>query len=957
MRKALSWVRARNLHLVAALLLSLLAIFFLFNIGHADPLEGATNFILTTLIRIIQWLMELVGALVLLLVSLLVSAAKYNTFTNAYPVQIGWVLVRDTVNMFFIVVLLLIAFGTIIGYEPFNYKKHLPYLLLMAVMINFSKTIVGVLIDFSQVIMLTFVNGFQAAAGGNFINALKLTKVTKLSTMKIITPAPGSEPQQTIPNLLMASLLGLGMLVIAASVILLLLVYLVVRIVGLWITLILSPIAFFALALPEKIGKAVGMFTNEWWKRLSALLTGGPIVAFFLWLSLATVQGNPDTLKSFYQSQSDEETKQVAATITEAGEPAELSSFIVAIVMLLMGLSAAISITGQVSAQALPAAKFAGALAIGATKRIAKTGVRAGTGAAKGTARYLDRTTFAKGGVPLSERVGKKFITRAAVEGSPTLAKIGAGLLRRGAERRGVVGAELEEMTKGLNPEDRLKVLQSMKGDNARRLFPDPYTAEAVNERALKITSSKAGIRMEQKNAEQEWLSNNAVNPNAPTEDERDKAHGYAEARAKRAAADANAALQEQAQRRGDEDTLDKLKAQQSEDPSLFSNFSKLDRVAGNKVDDFKQAFKGVKTEGWQDSATFLAYAKAADFVDDSGKLKDGYEQTEAWKELVGHGGNRAKYVQAHAYNMKTAGGQAAAATQLNAMKASASDAEIAAAQADRYSVSLGRDGQSVVYANVNPGGSVERVSLGEITNAPRAMADFTHVAQDLDTATRTALEGSLRGPRGTRMNAADLDRFAQRFDRPLTPEAARIITANPLTHAGVVGAPVGGFTVDEMRAMQQLQTSGASASATFKYNVSSNAYRSVDDRAAHEAAFAAIRTDLTSGNSQRERDAMRFFINHDIAAIKNDGPMMEVVAKGIEGQLDEMRKRRAKLDAQGRKQLDTLVETMAHAASRAAAKTGALTPQDERLVRIGQELATVKTWQRYVGEERPRTP
>jgi len=74
--------------------------------------------------------------------------------------------------MSFILILLIIAFATILRQESYS-KKLLPKLLIMAVLINFSRTIFGLLIDFSQVIMLTFVNAFSAG-GGYFIKALEL---------------------------------------------------------------------------------------------------------------------------------------------------------------------------------------------------------------------------------------------------------------------------------------------------------------------------------------------------------------------------------------------------------------------------------------------------------------------------------------------------------------------------------------------------------------------------------------------------------------------------------------------------------------------------------------------------------------------------------------------------------------------------------------------------------------
>ena len=123
----------------------------------------------------------LIGKLLLMMVAVLIDIAQYNSFATSVVVLNGWSIVRDVANMFFILILLLIAFSTMLGIEKYDYKKHLSKLLIAAVVINFSATICGLLIDLSQVVMLTFVNGFKEAAGGNFVEALQITKFMEVN--------------------------------------------------------------------------------------------------------------------------------------------------------------------------------------------------------------------------------------------------------------------------------------------------------------------------------------------------------------------------------------------------------------------------------------------------------------------------------------------------------------------------------------------------------------------------------------------------------------------------------------------------------------------------------------------------------------------------------------------------------------------------------------------------------
>ncbi|MCA9384551.1 MAG: hypothetical protein KC582_01450 [Candidatus Magasanikbacteria bacterium] len=243
---------------------------------------GIISFVCSGVSFVLGMIAEFLGRLILLVLSVLIAFAQYNGFSTALPVEQGWVIVRDVTNMFFIIVLLLTAFATVIGRDEYHYSKILPGLLLQAVLINFSKTIIQLMIDFSQVVMLTFVNAFAQSAAGNFIYALGLDKMMNLR------PNSGVE----ISSLMIAYMLAIFFMSITLGVVIILTAFLIYRIVFLWITLILAPLAFFVTALPGKFQSSLKAVGSEYWGRLSGLLTGGPVMAFFLWLTLAITQNS-----------------------------------------------------------------------------------------------------------------------------------------------------------------------------------------------------------------------------------------------------------------------------------------------------------------------------------------------------------------------------------------------------------------------------------------------------------------------------------------------------------------------------------------------------------------------------------------------------------------------------------------------------------------------------------------
>ncbi len=237
------------------------------------------------LVYIFQILTSLMGFILIMEVDALIRVAQYFNFVSPGPtaVQVGWVVTRDLANMFFIVFLMIIAFSTVIGYSKYHYEQTLKKLLIMAVVINFSKTICGLMIDVSQVVMLSFLNGFRAAAAGYFMNAFQINKLPRL----------GDGAQGYDFGLVLAMMLAFILAAIAVCVVLVMLVMLVFRVIMLWVLIILSPIAFLTAAFPLS-----GNYYAQWWGELKKYLIGGPVIAFFLWLALATAQATGGNLSS-----------------------------------------------------------------------------------------------------------------------------------------------------------------------------------------------------------------------------------------------------------------------------------------------------------------------------------------------------------------------------------------------------------------------------------------------------------------------------------------------------------------------------------------------------------------------------------------------------------------------------------------------------------------------------------
>ncbi len=284
MKSIFNKIKLNNKIINIALFLAVFFLFLLFpEVTYAEE-SVFGDWIKSKLFIALAWIVYgfvwFIGLFFSYIASWLGSVAQWNHFIDVTAVTTGWVIVRDLCNMFFVLIILVIAFATILKYENYSVKKLLPKLLIMAVLINFSKTICGLIIDFAQVIMLTFVNGFS---GGGINNLVTLLGVDKIVSMTQAT----SNPAITIDSLsLFGGLLAaLFSAIIAFIVVLIMLVILIFRIVMLWIYVILSPIAFLASAFP-----AGAKYSQQWWSEFSKQVIIGPLLAFFIWLALSTAQ-------------------------------------------------------------------------------------------------------------------------------------------------------------------------------------------------------------------------------------------------------------------------------------------------------------------------------------------------------------------------------------------------------------------------------------------------------------------------------------------------------------------------------------------------------------------------------------------------------------------------------------------------------------------------------------------
>lgn len=276
-----------------------------------DFIAGIPFAVFFTVISLAIEVLGLVVAAFLLLSGVFLDTVLLvQNFATSPIVQTGWSFMRDTLNVFFILFLLVIAFATIAGIESYGMRKVLPRLIAAALLVNFSLAIGGLFINFSRVAMdelMRRVTGTTLATGlavklvekslthrfNNAAGAFKIVKnlFTESGTKKIPSPKQLMDTIKLTTNtgMLASSLIQLLLNTVAAVVFGAIALLFMVRVVALYILLILSPVAYVFSALPNTAG-----YARKWWETFLKYVIFGPVAVFFLALATQIASEAPD---------------------------------------------------------------------------------------------------------------------------------------------------------------------------------------------------------------------------------------------------------------------------------------------------------------------------------------------------------------------------------------------------------------------------------------------------------------------------------------------------------------------------------------------------------------------------------------------------------------------------------------------------------------------------------------
>lgn len=249
---------------------------------------GAILFVINLAMTFLNWCVALAAGLAEFVLTI-------TSFTKVEVVTVGWGITRGLANMGFALVLLLMAFATVLQIESYGARRLLGRLVLAALLINFSLVFAGVIIDFAQVLTDFFINAAAGSKGltANLMNGFGVAKVYSISKdASYFQNVRAMAGQSSSTVIILNGIMGCIILAIAAFTFLAFAFMLIFRIVWIWLLLIFAPLAWVSMVIPGLPGLGSGW--SKWWSKFFQWVFFAPVYAFFLYLALLIAQNGID---------------------------------------------------------------------------------------------------------------------------------------------------------------------------------------------------------------------------------------------------------------------------------------------------------------------------------------------------------------------------------------------------------------------------------------------------------------------------------------------------------------------------------------------------------------------------------------------------------------------------------------------------------------------------------------
>lgn len=252
-----------------------------------NPLNAVNNVILGLLVltsNVLGWCILATGFLLDASInfSLEISTMLKEGSNGANAINYGWSIVRDFGNMFFIFILLYEGINAIVHRSSAEAKKKVVFVLIAAVLVNFSMLFAKLIIDAGNIFALWFKSGISnivmqsgATSMGEAINKAFLVQkfyaITDFTSFEAINAITALSMRVALQCVIVYVFLRVSFLFIA-------------RTVAFFFLLIFAPIGFLGNVIPH-----IKDHAGDWWKTLINQTMVAPVFLLLMYIVMSLI--------------------------------------------------------------------------------------------------------------------------------------------------------------------------------------------------------------------------------------------------------------------------------------------------------------------------------------------------------------------------------------------------------------------------------------------------------------------------------------------------------------------------------------------------------------------------------------------------------------------------------------------------------------------------------------------
>lgn len=260
----------------------------------ADQTNSALATVMTWIVTLFAWLVG-IAAIILDNAVYYTVVTMGNYVSHLSAIGVTWRILRDAANIMFIFGFIGAGIATILNVDQYGWKtKMLPMLLMGAIFLNFSLFFTEAVVDVSNLFATQFyqqINGGTPAGQKTINSTADITNegisskiMNQVGLQNIYQKALTSGQVFAPGSSIIIGFMSIILFLVTAFVMFALAFILIARFVALIFYMLLSPVGFMGLAIPQMQHRA-----SQWWSSFLGQVITAPVLMLLLYVALAVI--------------------------------------------------------------------------------------------------------------------------------------------------------------------------------------------------------------------------------------------------------------------------------------------------------------------------------------------------------------------------------------------------------------------------------------------------------------------------------------------------------------------------------------------------------------------------------------------------------------------------------------------------------------------------------------------